>query len=161
MAANGVQRTVPDISFLLAHASHVLATRMAEALQEIGLTPRMFGVLMRALNGELTQLELAQVAGLDKTTIVVIVDELEDAGYAERVPPPAPRRARLVRVTARGWEATEAALEIVDRVHQEVLDALPPRQRDAFLASLTTLADGDLSGPDAPVRPVRRPRPHP
>ena len=90
MAANGVQRTVPDISFLLAHASHVLATRMAEALQEIGLTPRMFGVLMRALNGELTQLELAQVAGLDKTTIVVIVDELEDAGYAERVPPPAP-----------------------------------------------------------------------
>ncbi len=161
MAANGVQRTVPDISFLLAHASHVLATRMAEALQEIGLTPRMFGVLMRALNGELTQLELAQVAGLDKTTIVVIVDELEDAGYAERVPPPAPRRARLVRVTARGWEATEAGLEIVDRVHQEVLDALPPRQRDAFLASLTTLADGDLSGPDAPVRPVRRPRPHP
>jgi MarR family transcriptional regulator for hemolysin len=161
MAANGVQRTVPDISFLLAHASHVLATRMAEALQEIGLTPRMFGVLMRALNGELTQLELARVAGLDKTTIVVIVDELEDAGYAERVPPPAPRRARLVRVTARGWEATEAGLEIVDRVHQEVLDALPPRQRDAFLASLTTLADGDLSGPDAPVRPVRRPRRHP
>ena len=157
MAANGVQRTVPDISFLLAHASHVLATRMAEALQEIGLTPRMFGVLMRALNGELTQLELAQVAGLDKTTIVVIVDELEDAGYAERVPPPAPRRARLVRVTERGWEATEAGLEIVDRVHQEVLDALPPRQRDAFLASLTTLADGDLSGPDAPVRPVRPP----
>ena len=83
---------------------------------------------------------------------MVIVDELEDAGYAERVPPPAPRRARLVRVTERGWEATEAGLEIVDRVHQEVLDALPPRQRNAFLASLTTLADGDLSGPDAPVR---------
>ena len=45
----------------------------------------------------------------------------------------------------------------MDRVHQEVLDALPPRQRDAFLASLTTLADGDLSGPDGPVRPVRHP----
>jgi DNA-binding MarR family transcriptional regulator len=156
MAANGVQRTVPDLSFLLAHASHVLAARMAEALQEIGLTPRMFGVLMRALNGELTQLELARVAGLDKTTMMVVLEELEDAGYAERVPPPPPRRARLVRVTEQGWEATEAALEIVDRVHQEVLDALPPRQRGAFLAGLTTLADGDLSGPVAAKRPVRQ-----
>jgi MarR family transcriptional regulator, transcriptional regulator for hemolysin len=158
MAANGDQRTVPDISFLLAHASHVLAARMAEELQEIGLTPRMFGVLQHALPSELTQLELGQVTGLDKTRIAVIVGELEDAGYAERVPPPPPRRARLIRVTEQGWAATEAGLEIMDRVHQELLDALPPRQRDAFLAALTTLADGDLSGPGAPVRPIRRPR---
>jgi MarR family transcriptional regulator, transcriptional regulator for hemolysin len=158
MAANGVQRTVPDISSLLANASHVLAARMAEALQEISLTPRMFVVLLRALNSELTQLELGRVAGLDKTTIVVIVDELEDAGYAGRVPPPPPRRARLVRVTERGWAAAEAGLEIMDRVHQELLDALPPRQRDAFLAGLATLANVDLPGPDTPVR---RQRSHP
>ena len=151
MAANGEQRTVPDISFLLAHASHVLATRMAEALQEIGLTPRMFSVLMRALNGELTQPELglARRPGQD-----------HDRGHRGRAgrrglrragTAAGPRRARLVRVTDRGWEATEAALEIVDRVHQEVLDALPPRQRDAFLAGLTTLADGDLSDPVNPA----------
>lgn len=158
MTANGVQRTVPDISSLLADASHVLAARMAEALQEIGLTPRMFVVLLRALNTELTQLELAQVAGLDKTTMMVVLEELEDAGYAGRVPPPPPRRARLVRVTERGWEATEAGLEIMDRVHQEVLDALPPRQRDAFLAGLASLANVDPPGPDAPVR---RQRSHP
>lgn len=158
MAPNGDRRTVPDISFLLAHAGHVLAARMAEELQEIGLTPRMFGVLQHALPSELTQLELGRVAGLDKTAIAVIVDELEDAGYAERVPPTPPRRARLVRVTERGWAATEAGLEIMDRVHQELLDALPPGQRDAFLAGLITLADGDLSGPSLPSAPSRRPR---
>lgn len=161
MAANGDQRTVPDISSLLAHASRVLATRMAEELQEIGLTPRMFGVLQHALPSELTQLELTQVIGLDKTAMGVILEELEDAGYAERVPPPPPRRARLVRVTEQGWAATEAGLEIMDRVHQGLLDALPSRQRDAFLAALTTLADGGLSGPDPSARPVRRPRRHP
>ena len=156
MVANGVQRTVPDISSLLASASHVLAARMAEALQEIGLTPRMLGVLTQALPGELTQLELAQVTSLDKTTMVVTLEELEDAGYAERVPPPPPRRARLVRVTDRGWAATEAGLEIVDRVHQEVLDGLPTRQRNAFLAALTTVADGGLPSPVAAKRPARR-----
>lgn len=158
MAANTVERTVPDISFLLAHASHVLATRMTEALQEIGLTPRMQCVLMHALPGELTQIELARLADLDKTTMVVTLDELEDAGYAERVPSPADRRARIVRVTDRGAEITAAGLEIVDRVHQEVLDALPPAQRDAFLAGLTTLVGGYLSDPVDCARPVRRPR---
>ena len=158
MAANTVQRTVPDISFLLAHASHVLATRMTEALQEIGLTPRGFCVLMHALPGELTQIELARLADLDKTTMVVTLDELEDAGYAERVPSPADRRARIVRVTGPGAEITAAGLEIVDRVHQEVLDALPPTQRDAFLAAMTTLVTGHLAEPVDCERPVRRPR---
>jgi DNA-binding MarR family transcriptional regulator len=158
MAANTVQRTVPDISFLLAHSSHVLATRMTEALQEIGLTPRGFCVLMHALPGELTQIELARLADLDKTTMVVTLDELEDAGYAERVASPADRRARIVRVTVRGVEITEAGLEIVDRVHREVLDSLPPSQRDAFLAALTTLVGGYLSEPADSARPVRRPR---
>jgi MarR family transcriptional regulator, transcriptional regulator for hemolysin len=158
MAANTVRRTIPDISYLLAHASHVLATRMTEALQEIGLTPRGFCVLMHALPGELTQIELARVADLDKTTMVVTLDELEETGYAERVPSPADRRARLVRVTGRGREITEAGLEIVDRVHQEVLDSLPPSQRDAFLAAMTTLVDGYLAEPVDCDRPVRRPR---
>jgi MarR family transcriptional regulator, transcriptional regulator for hemolysin len=46
----------------------------------------------------------------------------------------------------------------VDRVHREVLDALPPTQRDAFLAGLTTLVNGYLSEPADSARPVRRPR---
>ncbi len=158
MAASTVQRTVPDISFLLSHASHVLATRMTEALQEIGLTPRGQCVLMHALPGELTQIELARVADLDKTTMVVTLDELEEAGYAERVPSPADRRARLVRVTERGREITAAGLEIVDRVHQEVLDTLPPSQRDAFIAAMNTLVGGYLADPVDCDRPVRRPR---
>jgi MarR family transcriptional regulator, transcriptional regulator for hemolysin len=115
-------------------------------------------VLMHALPGELTQIELARLADLDKTTMVVTLDELEDAGYAERVPSPADRRARIVRVTDRGAEITAAGLEIVDRVHQDVLDALPPAQRDAFLAGLTTLVGGYLSNPVDCARPVRRPR---
>jgi MarR family transcriptional regulator, transcriptional regulator for hemolysin len=158
MALNTAERAVPDISFLLAHASHVLATRMTEALQEIGLTPRGQCVLMHALPGELTQIELARVADLDKTTMVVVLDELEDAGYAERVPSPADRRARIVRVTQRGRQITTAGRDIADRVHQEVLDALPPGQRRVFIDALTTLVGDYLAEPVDCDRPVRRPR---
>lgn len=55
-------------------------------------------------------------------------------GYAEQGRSPSDRRARIARVTGPGAEITKAGLEITDRMHQEVLDAPPPTQRDAFLA---------------------------
>lgn len=158
MATTAPPRSVPDLSFLLAHTSHVLTTRTTAALAEIGLTPRALCVLMHAEPGELTQIELASVVDLDKTTMVVTVDELEEAGYAQRVPAPADRRARLVTVTDAGRQIVAAGRLILDRVHGEVLDALPPATRPSFVDALTALAGGVLGSPVDCERPVRRVR---
>jgi MarR family transcriptional regulator, transcriptional regulator for hemolysin len=158
MATTTSARTAPDLSFLLAHTSHVLTTRMTAALDEIALTPRGFCVLMHAEPGDLTQIELAGLVDLDKTTMVVTVDELEEAGYAIRVPAPADRRARLVTLTDAGREIMEAGRKIVDRVHGEVLDSLPAAQRATFVSALTALVDGILASPVECERPVRRAR---
>ena len=88
------ERQVIDLSFLLNHASHVLATRMTAAFAEIGITPRDYCVLAHAMSGEYTQIELAKLSDLDKTTMLNTLDELERAGYAERRPSPADRRVR-------------------------------------------------------------------
>ena len=71
VAASPIQgRQVVDVSFLLAHASHVLATRMTAAFAEIGITPREYCVLAHAMCGQYTQIELATIADLDKTTML-------------------------------------------------------------------------------------------
>src|ERR1700733_2534182 len=49
MSTSAPSRTVPDLSYLLTHAGHVLATQMAAAMAEIGLTPRVYCVLLHAL----------------------------------------------------------------------------------------------------------------
>ena len=116
---------IPDLSFLLAHSSHVLASQMTAALAEIGMTPRGHCVLLKAMPGDLTQIELAKLADLDKTTMVVTLDELEAAGLAQRVTSPHDRRARLVRVTPAGERMVAAGQRIVDKVHRDVLAALP------------------------------------
>lgn len=115
-------------------------------------------MLIHALPGELTQIELAKVVDLDKTTMVVTVDELEEDGYARRVPAPADRRARLVTVTESGREIVSAGRRILDRVHGEVLDAVPQADRAAFVGALTALAEGLLAQPAECDRPVRRAR---
>jgi MarR family transcriptional regulator for hemolysin len=158
MAMKTAERTVPDLSFMLSHASHVLTTRMTAALAEIGMTPRGHCVLVHAMPGELTQIELAKLSDLDKTTMVVTLDELEEAGYAERRPSRTDRRARIVVVTEVGEQITRAGQEIVDRVHREVLEALPPEERATFVDALMRLVGGHLAVPMDRDRPVRRPR---
>src|SRR5580693_5038226 len=152
MTTRAPERSVPDLSFMLAHAAHVLATRMTAAFAEIGITPRDYCVLHHAASGELTQIELARVSDLDKTTMVVTLDELEEAGYAERRP------SRAVVVTDEGKRLVTAGHEIADRVHAEVLAELPPASRGVFVDSLTQLVSGLLAEPVAGDRPVRRAR---
>lgn len=138
---------VPDLSRLLSHASRVLATQMTAALTEIGVSPRAYGVLFHALAAERTQIELAEITDLDKTTMVVTVDALERAGLAVRRPSSRDRRARIISVTRKGERVVAEGRKIADRVHGDVLRALPEDQREVFVAALTRLVDGPLAGP--------------
>jgi MarR family transcriptional regulator, transcriptional regulator for hemolysin len=150
-----------DLSFLLQHTAHVLTTQMTAALAEIGMSPRAHCVLAHAMQAERTQAQLAELSDLDKTTMVVTVDQLERAGLAERVPSATDRRARIIKVTPKGAEVATAGQEIVDHVHEDVLGALPPQERTAFVAALNRLANGHLVSPtDVPDggQGVRRPR---
>jgi DNA-binding MarR family transcriptional regulator len=156
--ATPVDRAQPDLSYLLDHTSHVLRTQMSAALAEVGLTARMHCVLVHALEQERTQAELAEIGDMDKTTMVVTVDALEKAGLAERQPSPKDRRARIIRVTEEGARAARQSMDIADRVHQEVLDALPDGVRQLFVGALSQLADGRLAIPADTVQQVRRAR---
>ncbi|WP_203181684.1 MarR family winged helix-turn-helix transcriptional regulator [Streptomyces pratensis] len=158
MTALTPARTAPDLSFLLDHTSHVLRTRMAAALAEIGLTARMHCVLVHALEEERTQIQLAEIGDMDKTTMVVTVDALESAGLAERRPSSRDRRARIIAVTEEGARIAVRSQEIVDGVHQEALAALPDSDRETLLRTLNQLTTGHLATPSESPRPVRRAR---
>ncbi|MEV7007648.1 MarR family transcriptional regulator [Streptosporangium sp. NPDC051022] len=150
--------TQPDLSFLLDHTGHVLRTRMSAALGEIGLTARMHCVLVHALEEERTQIQLAEIGDMDKTTMVVTVDALEKAGLAERRPSGTDRRARIIAVTEEGARIAERSQEIVDRVHGEALAALSEDEREVFLRVMNRLVTGHLAVPAENPQPVRRAR---
>lgn len=158
MTAMAPTRTEPDLSFLLDHTSHVLRTRMAAALAEIGLTARMHCVLVHALAEERTQIQLAELGDMDKTTMVVTVDALEKAGLAERRASATDRRARIIAVTPEGARVAEQSQRIVDRLHEEALGALPADERKVFLRALNRLVTGHLASPVEHPQPVRRAR---
>jgi MarR family transcriptional regulator, transcriptional regulator for hemolysin len=154
MSSRAPLRSERDVTGLLNQAGHVMSNRLATALAEVDLTPRMQCVLVHALEAERTQIQLAALADLDKTTMVSTVDDLEARGLAERRPSATDRRARIIAVTEKGRRAAEEGQRIVDDVHGEVLGAFPADQRAAFVAALGLLVDG----PAPAGATVRRPR---
>jgi DNA-binding MarR family transcriptional regulator len=129
---------------------------MTAALEEVGIPPRHHQVLVAALGGEYTQIELARTVGLDKTTMVVTVDELEQQGLAKRVPSKTDRRARVIHVTKKGEQRVLQANDVAARVNEEVLATLDAREREVFLGALGKLAGDALAEPVACAVPPRR-----
>lgn len=152
------ERAGRDLTGQLVHAAHVLHTRLAAALEEIDSSPRIHCVLAHAMEMERTQIQLADLTDLDKTTMVVTIDELERRQLAARHLSSTDRRARIVKVTPAGEALVARGIEIVDRVHAEVLGALPDGEREAFVGALARLSEGELSVPAECDRPVRRAR---
>ncbi len=149
-----------DLMFLLSEASHALTTELTAGLAELGISPRGHCVLSKARGHERTQTQIAELAALDKTTMVVTVDHLESAGLAERRPSSTDRRARIIALTPAGERVVAKADAIVARIYADVLGALPSRERDGFVGGLVRLVEGDgrLSAPVECEQTVRRPR---
>ena len=84
MTMSAPARAAADLSYLLSHASHVLATRMAAATAEIGLTPGSSACCSTRSKRNGPRSNWPRSLDLDKTTMVVTVDDLERAGLAKR-----------------------------------------------------------------------------
>lgn len=145
-----------DLMMLLHRTGHALETELTARLAEIGLTPRARCVLSTALDAELTQTEIADRVSIDKTTMVVTMDALESAGYAERRPSPTDRRARVVVVTESGREIVAKADDLYVEIVGNVLGSLPADERDGLVNGLTRLVEGRLSTPVPCEKPPRK-----
>ncbi|HEX8053729.1 MAG TPA: MarR family transcriptional regulator [Thermoleophilaceae bacterium] len=129
-----------QLLFRLWRASH---TRVADALATVGLTPSSFALLnvIGAREGAIQQ-QLGAAMGIDPSTMVALIDELEREGLAQRRPSPTDRRARRIVITAKGRRRRERARKLVADTEDEVLHGLTAAERDELLALLRRALEG-------------------
>jgi DNA-binding MarR family transcriptional regulator len=99
-----------------------METRVFAGLAAAGFddfTPAQAKVFQRLAPGGSRLTELAEQAGVTKQTAGFLVDQLERAGYVERVPDPSDGRARLVLIAERGHRAIEVSAGFVAEVEAE------------------------------------------
>jgi DNA-binding MarR family transcriptional regulator len=128
-----------QLFFRLWRASH---TRTAEALKSIDLTPALFAVLnvLGSRDGAIQQ-ELSAGMGIDPSTMVSLIDELENQGLATRRRHPKDRRAWEIAITSRGRETLEHARSLALQVEDDVLSGLTATERRRLIALLKRALD--------------------
>lgn len=128
-------RTTPPalgdrLGYLLGQAHERHRRLAAERLAPLGLAPRAFGALtVLAAEGPLTQQALGSRIGLDRTTMVALVDGLEAAAFVVRQRRPEDRRAYALRVTPQGRRTLARATRAALRAEDDALAALTDTER--------------------------------
>lgn len=87
----------------------------------------------------LSQQQLAVRLGIDRTTMVTVVDGLEGKGLVAREPHPADRRKNIVRLTAAGRAILPPARRAADRAEREFLAPLSGADADRLPELLRAL----------------------
>jgi DNA-binding MarR family transcriptional regulator len=111
----------------------------AEASQS-GLTPRQFAVLMTIAEEEgLTQTDLVDRTGIDRSTLADIVARLLGRGLIHRRRAKEDGRAYAIKLTSQGCKVLRDAEPGAAATDTRLLAALPPAKRQEFLDILNMI----------------------
>jgi DNA-binding MarR family transcriptional regulator len=129
------------LGYLLKHAQQQLVEAAAPVMAPFGIDGRELAVLtVLAAQAPLSQQEAAEELGVDRTTMVALVDALEAKGLVERHRSPQDRRKNIVVLTAGGQDCLRDAGQARDEVEREFLGPLGDALSRQFVRALQILA---------------------
>jgi DNA-binding MarR family transcriptional regulator len=104
------------------------------------LTPRQYAVLVAVSQNEgLSQTQLVERTGIDRSTLADIVRRMLKKGLLQRRRTKDDARAYAVKLSEEGWRVLKAADPLARRVDDRILAALPGQQRERFLQDLNLI----------------------
>ena len=131
-----------NVAFLPTQLGTYAATRFAEQMATIDLTPPHAGILraIAAAPGRSQQALSAQL-GLLPSRVVTFVDELEARGYVERRRNPDDRRLHALYLSTAGKKVLRKIGELGKRHDEQITAGLDAAQRTTLRELLATLAE--------------------
>ncbi len=139
-----------DFTLVMSVAAHVTRQTQEQQLATLGLGVRDHMVLSAVAAGAPTQLAIAGMAGLDKSTLIPVLDRLEGDQLLQRHPDPTDRRARLVTLTPKGRRTLEKSQRTVTATEDDLLTDLTPREREVLRGLLQRVVEGRMSTVSVP-----------
>jgi DNA-binding MarR family transcriptional regulator len=132
-----------DLMFLLHAAAERMTDDLDRAAVEMGLTDVRDWFVLAALDDgqQRTQLELSRMVCVDKTTLISVLDRLEQQKLVVRTVDPSDRRVRIPQITPAGRRAYAKFATARDAVEAKALDGVDPEQRAQLLELLGRIAD--------------------
>ncbi len=132
------------LGYLLKHAAIRLQELHARALAPFNIDARELGVLLVLAGHEpASQQQAAQRLGVDRTTMVALLDTLEARNLVTRHPHARDRRRNVVELTEHGTDVLHRALQASDEAERQLLAPLDPADRQQLRDALRVVVTHD------------------
>jgi len=133
---------IRNTGFLISRMGLVAQRHFAERIATVGLTPRGWGALnVLDQEGPIAQHALGKCIGMDPSTMVSTIDELEADGLVERRRNPRDRRAHALHITDKGRRVLSEGRRVARGAQEELLSPLDPDERKLLHDLLLRLAE--------------------
>jgi DNA-binding MarR family transcriptional regulator len=144
-----------SVTHLLHRVLQLALDYHAEASGPKGLTQRQYTVLAAAGAADgVSQSDLVRATGIDRSTLADLVARMISKGLLERERSATDARANTVRLSEAGRAALTEGGKPAAKSDERLLDLLPPKKRESFLKTLSTLA----AAADAGAVPAKAPK---
>jgi len=125
---------------LLHRAYQAVGQLFTNGMVTSDLTPRQLAVLVAVAENEgLSQTDLVERTGIDRSTLADVAKRLKGKGLLQRRRTKEDARAYAVKLTEEGQRLLRTAEPLAKRIDERVLDALPAKRRAEFMSALASI----------------------
>jgi DNA-binding MarR family transcriptional regulator len=130
------------VGFLLSQLGFEVSSRFTQLIAEVDLDPRQFA-LMRAIQASEghSQNAVGEWLRIPPSSMVALVDHLEERGLVERRPHPTDRRSRTLHMTPRGSKTLKRATALTIEFEKTICGGFDESDRAELLDLLSAVAD--------------------
>jgi MarR family transcriptional regulator for hemolysin len=122
-----------SLGYWICSTSHAMRRALNAELAREGITFRQWEVLAWiALQGEMSQAELADCLGIEAPTLVGILDRMERDGWLDRYSCPNDRRKKRIRATEKAETVWAQMVECARKVREQARQGLSAEELDLF-----------------------------
>ena len=142
---DGAPSPFETLATLLRQAERRVDEALRASLQPLELTPRQYALLSLLGETPMSQQEASRRMGIDRTTMVGLVDGLEAAELVVRERHPSDRRAHVLVLSSTGDKRRKQAARAVSQLEGEVLRGLDEKDLRRLGRALRSVAGQEES----------------
>jgi DNA-binding MarR family transcriptional regulator len=125
------------LGFHMRLASTEVARDYAKSMAEVGLTQQQHAVLtLISENPKINQVDVADILGTDRVTMIAILDKLEARNLMQRERSKTDRRRQELQICPDGVQILEAAKDVIKKHERRFTKRFTPAELDALFAAL-------------------------
>ena len=131
------------LGYHLRRAQIAVFNDFVKTVAAMQITPGQFGVIVLiGSNPGLTQSALARAVGIERSTMVAVIDALESRGLVARRPSPSDRRSNALVLSDAGKELVDRLKPIVQTHDARVVGALSEAEKEQLIDLLSRITNG-------------------